>query len=858
MVFRYTGNGTFIYSGDPEFDSTVPSSIASVCGRMRGFTVDGTSAGADAVGFQVGDQNNPDVNIGVQNFTGASAIGFYADSKRGWFTGGTISAALSNNANCAVFDNTSTLNLMFGTTWIFNTLVNPGQNGYKWVNGAQVCFGSFTSTLNAIAGTANAGTAFSFGADNSGAGMLQVAVNCYSECDEGTGTVGPVSMVMGTGGTFYQCIGTIGFQNSSGQFQSPSGTAAYQSFVFSGTAVSNVTDDPLGAPAGFALVAMGGSLGTSCFSGGGVIYNQEGDYSSLTLDNGANSAGAQLDIFELRAAGSHSGHAARKRRRRDAHRHGSADDRRGRRRYPVVRERRNRRHRGIHARRRQGLRDRAGAELPLMTSLQLLKSVTVVLDGDGNGTCPPLGPSSYGETWTLSGVSLQASSNAAEASGSVYLNGSLIGTTHLGVHRRHRGGDVRRAGFIDRPGHHRDVDRGRPRRHGHDDRARDQDDRLMLKFAHDVAGGQGNLIIASLQSPNFVDQVSGWQVTKAGDAQFNNVETRGSFYGFEFIINDSGAFFYTGTPAHGNLQASIASTAGTDPFTNPYGAGFNLYGPGGTLQLINNSSAPAVIWTPAGAAHVTTQPQVWSQVQDAGLASEFMFMLLESGKESGLDDAALQLFSEAADGSIAARAILEFGGAIALTVTKMQITPGVPIVADSWHVPTSLSNGWVNQGGGNVPFKYRLTPTNEVEVIGVVNGASASSSTFFTLPSGYVPATQQPPCTATSTEAGRPGSCWWRPAARGPCRRAASRPCGRSSATSRSTPKEGNRGRLDVDRARRPGGRRARPGRRDAARQRQAGGEARRRDRAADPDHRRPRGPASARAACNRAGGMTR
>lgn len=64
-----------------------------------------------------------------------------------------------------------------------------------------------------------------------------------------------------------------------------------------------------------------------------------------------------------------------------------------------------------------------------MTDIQLLKSVTVVLDENGNGTCPPLGPSSYGETWTLSGVSLQASTNAAEATGSVYLNGALIGTT---------------------------------------------------------------------------------------------------------------------------------------------------------------------------------------------------------------------------------------------------------------------------------------------------------------------------------------------------------------------------------------------------------------------------------------------
>lgn len=67
-----------------------------------------------------------------------------------------------------------------------------------------------------------------------------------------------------------------------------------------------------------------------------------------------------------------------------------------------------------------------------MTDIQLLKSVTVVLDSDGNGTCPPLGPTSYGETWTLSGVSVQCSTNVKEAIASVYLNGSLIGTTTWG------------------------------------------------------------------------------------------------------------------------------------------------------------------------------------------------------------------------------------------------------------------------------------------------------------------------------------------------------------------------------------------------------------------------------------------
>lgn len=66
----------------------------------------------------------------------------------------------------------------------------------------------------------------------------------------------------------------------------------------------------------------------------------------------------------------------------------------------------------------------------------------------------------------------------------------------------------------------------------------------MSGFAHDVAGGQGNLIATSLQSPNFVSGSMGWQVTKSGDAEFNNVTVRGEFQGTDFIIDSAGIFFY--------------------------------------------------------------------------------------------------------------------------------------------------------------------------------------------------------------------------------------------------------------------------------------------------------------------------
>lgn len=96
----------------------------------------------------------------------------------------------------------------------------------------------------------------------------------------------------------------------------------------------------------------------------------------------------------------------------------------------------------------------------------------------------------------------------------------------------------------------------------------------MSGFQHDIAGGNGNLVVTSLQSPNFEHDVMGWQVAKDGSAEFNDLSIRGTFNGTDYVINSAGAFFYSGTPAAGNLTFSIAQANGTDSFGNTY------YGPG--------------------------------------------------------------------------------------------------------------------------------------------------------------------------------------------------------------------------------------------------------------------------------------
>ena len=89
--------------------------------------------------------------------------------------------------------------------------------------------------------------------------------------------------------------------------------------------------------------------------------------------------------------------------------------------------------------------------------------------------------------------------------------------------------------------------------------------------------GQGSLVLNSIFSPNFVHGVSGWSINKDGSAEFNNLFVRGTFSGTNYVINSSGEFFYSSTPAAGNLIISSAPSSGTDAFGNSYLAGDTVY-----------------------------------------------------------------------------------------------------------------------------------------------------------------------------------------------------------------------------------------------------------------------------------------
>lgn len=61
----------------------------------------------------------------------------------------------------------------------------------------------------------------------------------------------------------------------------------------------------------------------------------------------------------------------------------------------------------------------------------------------------------------------------------------------------------------------------------------------------------------AIQSPNYVAGSAGWTINVDGSAEFNNLILRGTFTGTDFYLDGTGAFFYTSTPAAGNLAFSI-------------------------------------------------------------------------------------------------------------------------------------------------------------------------------------------------------------------------------------------------------------------------------------------------------------
>lgn len=192
-----------------------------------------------------------------------------------------------------------------------------------------------------------------------------------------------------------------------------------------------------------------------------------------------------------------------------------------------------------------------------------------------------------------------------------------------------------------------------------------------------------------------------------------------TFKGTDFEINPAGAFFYSGTPAAGNLVASVSRTQGTDAHGNAYLTGIVSYGPdtfSGTGFIATQIWQGDISWY-----HAATEAGPWTAEAIAGW-----------------NDAGLLLQTASSPVEIEA-----LGSSVNIPSPLFQalvaLQPGTTATSETWHTVSSLPAGWTATGAG---VRYRLMPDNSVRIqVSASIGPTAASGTvnIVTLGTGYVP-----------------------------------------------------------------------------------------------------------------------
>lgn len=205
--------------------------------------------------------------------------------------------------------------------------------------------------------------------------------------------------------------------------------------------------------------------------------------------------------------------------------------------------------------------------------------------------------------------------------------------------------------------------------------------------------------------------------------------------GAQFIAHGSAGelLVYNGTPANGNLIASISAVATTDAFGNTVqGPGFFYYslsGDGGYIGMTKTNTGQIII-NIGNTAHSGTNAAFIELTADtinfgwSGIGSQIS-LAASAGGNPGYTTIDSPLFSNNG-------------------------TPAFPtfITTDSWHNTGAMTASW---GKGTGFFKYKLLPGDGMVMVaaqGLVPGTVADGTTILTaangLPAGYRPSTNKP------------------------------------------------------------------------------------------------------------------
>jgi hypothetical protein len=216
----------------------------------------------------------------------------------------------------------------------------------------------------------------------------------------------------------------------------------------------------------------------------------------------------------------------------------------------------------------------------------------------------------------------------------------------------------------------------------------------------------------------------------------------GTFSAGNTVITTAGDFVYNGTPATGNLIASLAPAAGADDgHSNTFKQGVTAYVTfSGERVAVNLNTTLTAVGVGMQIGAVVSPPfepaGIFGMADGIGQAHATLI----SGQVTGADASA---FVETVSGTESGvpGGLVKISGTLSSPLVIVNPAGTLP---ESWHAMT-LINGWANVAGFTTA-RYQLRPTNEVEIIGAINAAAANAVTFFTLPAGYQPANQQPVC----------------------------------------------------------------------------------------------------------------
>lgn len=196
--------------------------------------------------------------------------------------------------------------------------------------------------------------------------------------------------------------------------------------------------------------------------------------------------------------------------------------------------------------------------------------------------------------------------------------------------------------------------------------------------------------------------------------------------------SNGGVFVYNGAPAAGNLVASIAATAGTDPYGNAYPQG---------IQVLKSNTAYARMWLTSSSAGLALNPKPANWTVDAlmdttlvsaGLPGESAWARITSpAKNTSGGQSFFMLMAQSLDGTVPANITAN---------TDRQNGSVWAADSNSWF-PLTLAAGFSPAGFGYTPA-YRYVGNQTVGLRGIVqanSGGIANGAVIATLPVGVRP-----------------------------------------------------------------------------------------------------------------------